>query len=56
LLGGLITYNYLSLGLPGSLTWSAGGGMPVVFLFTLLGELFGLAGAWLWHRRASGAQ
>jgi beta-N-acetylhexosaminidase len=53
LLGGLIAYNYLALGLPGGLELTAQGGMGTILLVTILGQLLGLAGAWLWHRRAT---
>jgi hypothetical protein len=52
LLGGLIGYNYLALGLPGSLAWSVQGGLPGVLAITLFGELAGLGGAWLLYIRS----
>ncbi len=52
LLGGLLGYNYLALGLPGSLAWSLENGILAVFSITFLGQMLGLAAAWLWHQRA----
>ncbi len=50
LLGGLLAYNYLALGLPGAANaLKAGGGGTLVGL-TVLGELFGALCAWLWMR------
>jgi len=51
LLGGLMGYNYLAFGLPGSLAWSSDSGLLAVFSITFLGQMLGLAGAWLWHQR-----
>lgn len=51
LLGGLIAYNYLTLGLPGSFTWMARGGILAVLGLTLAGLLVGWLAAWVWTRR-----
>ncbi|NOZ00010.1 MAG: hypothetical protein GXP40_12555 [Chloroflexi bacterium] len=53
LLGGLLAYNYLALGLPGSNTWMRASGLYGVVGFTVLGEMLGWGVAWLWSRRAS---
>ncbi len=51
LVGGLLFYNYLALGLPGTAAaLKAGGGGALVGL-TLLGEVAGALGAWLWMRK-----
>jgi len=51
LLGGLLTYNYLALGLPGAGdALKAGGGGALVGL-TVLGELVGALCAWVWMQR-----
>jgi beta-N-acetylhexosaminidase len=52
ILGGLLGYNYLALGLPGSLAWSAKNGMLAVLSITFFGQLLGLVGSWMWHYRA----
>jgi beta-N-acetylhexosaminidase len=52
LVGGLVAYNYLVLGLPGGAAWSSAYKMFGVLGFVLLGELLGLAVGWLWSRRA----
>ncbi len=51
LLGGLLVYNYLALGLPGAaeLLLSGDGGMLVGL--TILGEIAGVFCAWLWMRK-----
>ena len=51
LVGGLLVYNYLALGLPGAAgALKAGGGGALVGL-TVLGELAGVLCAWLWMRK-----
>ena len=50
LLGGLIGYNYLALGLPGSTQLALANGLEGVLGFVLLGEILGLGVAWLWYR------
>lgn len=54
-LGGLLGFNYLALGLPGSLTWSSTGGILTVLILTFTGELFGMVLAWLWMLRSNGS-
>ncbi|GIK08538.1 MAG: hypothetical protein JETCAE02_07240 [Anaerolineaceae bacterium] len=51
LVGGLLAYNYLAFGLPGSAKLlQAGGGGALVGL-TLVGEILGALCAWLWMQR-----
>jgi beta-N-acetylhexosaminidase len=51
--GGLLIYNYLSLGLPGSTTFTLENGMGGVLLVVLAGLLGGWGAGWLWWRRTS---
>jgi beta-N-acetylhexosaminidase len=50
LLGGLLVYNYLALGLPGASEALQAGGGGVLIGFTILGEAAGVLAAWLWRR------
>jgi beta-N-acetylhexosaminidase len=50
-LGGLASYNYLSLGLFGIMDWLTASGLPGLIIFVLLGELLGFVAGWLWARR-----
>ncbi len=51
ILGGLASYNYLALGLPGAAGWVAsGGGAFSILILTFVGEAIGLIGAWVWLR------
>ncbi len=51
ILGGLASYNYLALGLPGAAGWVAsGGGAFSILILTFAGEVIGLVGAWVWLR------
>ena len=52
LLGGLIGYNYATLGLPGSSQIVLANGILGVLLISGVGELIGLGLAWLWSRQA----
>ena len=52
LLGGLIGYNYATLGLPGSSQIVLANGILGVLMISGVGELIGLGFAWLWSRRA----
>jgi beta-N-acetylhexosaminidase len=52
LLGGLIGYNYATLGLPGSSQIVLANGILGVLLISGMGELIGLGLAWLWSRQA----
>ena len=55
LLGGLIAYNYLALGLPRAAEWIASGaGAYGVLFLTLIGETVGALAAWLWMKLLSG--
>jgi hypothetical protein len=51
LLGGLVTYNYIALGLPGSADFAASNGIGGILLIAFIGILLGLSGGWLWYRR-----
>jgi beta-N-acetylhexosaminidase len=53
LLGGLIAYNYLALGFPGSTAWVTASGTWGVLGWTILGEMLGWIGSWIWTQRAS---
>ncbi len=53
LLGGLLVYNYLALGLPGAAGALTAGGGSVLIGLTVLGEALGALGAWLWMRGRS---
>ena len=52
LLGGLIGYNYLVLGLPGSQQLLKASGMAGILGVMVLGEIVGLGAAWIWSRRS----
>jgi beta-N-acetylhexosaminidase len=54
LLGGLAGYNYAALGFPGSVHLALENGFAGLLVVTGVGELLGLAFAWLWARRSSG--
>lgn len=51
LLGGLLSYNFLSLGLFGITNWMLNSSVSGVIVFVLLGELIGFVGGWIWSRR-----
>jgi beta-N-acetylhexosaminidase len=51
LLGGLLVYNYFALGLPGASAALVSGGGGLLVGMTLLGEVAGALGAFLWMRR-----
>jgi beta-N-acetylhexosaminidase len=51
LVGGLLGYNYLILGLPGGADWLSASGLGGVLGFVILGELLGLGAGWYWSRR-----
>ena len=50
LLGGLLVYNYLALGLPGSAGILVTGGGGTLIGLTLVGEVAGALCAWGWMR------
>jgi hypothetical protein len=55
LVGGLLGYNYLALGLPGAADWIASsGGAFGVLLLTFVGQLMGALAAWVWMQVISG--
>lgn len=48
-LGGLLSYNYLALGLPSATEWIAtSAGAFGVLILTFAGQLIGSLGAWIW--------
>ncbi len=51
LLGGLLSYNFLSLGLFGITNWMLNSSISGVVIFVILGELLGFVGGWIWSRR-----
>lgn len=54
-IGGLLTYNYLALGLPGAADWIASGaGAFGILILIFGGEVLGLLAAWVWMRWFSG--
>ncbi|HKY55486.1 MAG TPA: hypothetical protein VJM08_14310, partial [Anaerolineales bacterium] len=51
LVGGLLAYNYLALGLPRAAEWIASGaGAYGVLFLTLIGETVGAVAAWVWMK------
>ena len=51
LLGGLLAYNFLALGLFGITKWMINSSVSGVVTFVILGELIGFVGGWIWSRR-----
>lgn len=51
LLGGLLAYNFLSLGLFSITNWMINSSISGVITFVILGELIGFVGGWLWSRK-----
>lgn len=51
LTGGLLSYNYFALGLPGSTSFASSNGMGGIVVITILGSLAGWGAGWLWSRR-----
>lgn len=47
-MGGLLAYNYLAFGLPGSADWIKLHGLPGILGVVILGAVLGLGGGWLW--------
>ena len=56
LVGGLLAYNYIALGLPGVQGWTAERGMAGILAFTLGGQLLGVIAATIWSRRISASK
>ena len=53
LVGGLLVYNYLALGLPGATSTLVNWGGGALVGITILGEMLGAMAAWLWMRRSA---
>jgi beta-N-acetylhexosaminidase len=53
LTGGLVAYNYLALGLPGSSTFANSNGIGGIMAVTILGMAAGWGGGWIWSERAN---
>jgi beta-N-acetylhexosaminidase len=51
LCGGLLTYNYVALGLPGSSTFTSSNGIGGIVILTIFGLFAGWGAGWLWSRR-----
>ena len=51
LLGGLLAYNFLSLGLFSITNWMINSSISGVITFVILGELIGFVGGWIWSRK-----
>jgi len=52
LTGGLITYNYFAVGLPGSAEFANDNGLGGILILTILGLLAGWAVGWMWSERS----
>jgi len=50
ILGGLLAYNYLAFGLPGSAAWIKAYGLTGIVGIVILGAALGFAGGWLWTK------
>jgi beta-N-acetylhexosaminidase len=50
--GGLLTYNYFAVGLPGSSDFASDNGLGGILILTILGLLAGWAIGWMWSERA----
>lgn len=53
LVGGLLAYNYLALGLPGAMSMLTAWGGGALVGFTIVGEVLGAVAAWLWMRKGA---
>jgi beta-N-acetylhexosaminidase len=51
LAGGLMSYNYIALGLPGSASFTVSNGIGGIVMITIIGLLVGWWAGWLWSRR-----
>jgi beta-N-acetylhexosaminidase len=52
LTGGLLTYNYFAVGLPGSSRFANDNGLGGILILTILGLLAGWAVGWIWAERS----
>ena len=53
ILGGLLAYNYLAFGLPGSTVWINVSGLAGIVGVVILGAALGFTGGWLWAKAVS---
>jgi beta-N-acetylhexosaminidase len=53
LAGGLLPYNYIALGLPGSTSYAENNGIGGVLILAIVGVLAGWGAGWLWWRGSS---
>jgi len=53
LAGGLLTYNYIALGLPGSAGFVNSNGIGGIIFTTIIGSLVGWGAGWYWSQRES---
>jgi len=53
ILGGLLGYNYLALGLPGSAAWIKASGLAGILGVVVLGAALGFGSGWLWKKAVS---
>jgi beta-N-acetylhexosaminidase len=51
LVGGLVAYNYLVLGLPGGTDWLTSNGLTGTLVVVLFGEMLGFGAGWVWSRQ-----
>jgi len=51
LIGGLLFYNYIALGLPGSAEFAASSGIGGILTITAVGLTIGWGAGWFWSRR-----
>lgn len=51
LLGGLLSYNFLSFGFFGLSNWLLGAGLSGVVVFVIAGQALGFVGGWFWSHK-----
>jgi beta-N-acetylhexosaminidase len=56
LAGGLVTYNYLVLDMPGAAAWLAGRGFPAFLQAIVFGQVLGFLAGWAWRASISQAR
>jgi len=50
MMGGLLAYSLLALGIPGSASWLREGGIAALAGISITGELLGWGAGWVWGR------